>query len=64
MAKNSKRYAVSSEQKNVDGSYSWSIWSYARDEQEYKEYIRKIEECGFRARVRDRETNEIIYITK
>jgi hypothetical protein len=58
MGRNSKRYTVSSYQGQ------WSIWSYAKDEEEYKEYISDIEARGFLARVTDRETKNIIYISK
>ena len=59
MAKNTKRYAVHSHQNG-----KWHIWSYARDAEEYTEYIRDMENRGFKARVTDRETKEVIYITK
>ena len=57
--KNTKRYNVRSLQNN-----KWCIWSYARDNEEYTKYINDIEAMGFKAKVTDRETNEIIYLTK
>jgi len=57
--RNTKRYSVTSFQNN-----KWNIWSYAKDKEEYTNYINDIEAMGFKAKVTDRETKEIIYITK
>ena len=59
-----KKFTVSSEQTSYYGKTSWSVWSYANSEVEYNEYVADIESLGFRARVVDRETKKVIYITK
>jgi hypothetical protein len=62
--RNSKKYTVSSQQTDFYGKTSWSVWTYANTEAEYMAEVEAIEAKGYRARVIERETKKVVYLSK